>query len=155
MSTSWDMISRGEKRLYKGMTLAVIYVVHLRHFLNLSLSRFQYPQEWKDAKMRRYILRRFGVWAKCNCGDAFCPCLWNFANKSGLCRNQVDTCKVQQSIPTIISRLGGETMELSASYGLTKFSELRETWAMMEGDPSEQEATSTSRVIAMIVGSQQ
>ncbi|KAF4535885.1 Kinesin light chain [Lasiodiplodia theobromae] len=124
VSTTWDMISRGQERLYKGMTLAVIYINE------------------EEGKKRRYILRRFGVWANCNCGDSFCPCLWNFANNTGLCRNPVDTCAVYQFVQTMAPQSEDGKMEISTSYELDKFLALRRMWESTEGDPTGEETTS-------------
>lgn len=139
------MISRGQEHLYKGMTLAVIYIVHLRHYFNVHLSSFQYPEDEEEAKKRRYILRRFGVWANCNCGDPFCPCLWNFANNTGLCRNPVDTCAVHQFVQIMAPQSEDGKMEISTSYEPDKFLALRRMWESTEGDPTGEETTSVSR----------
>lgn len=125
----WKIATSSSKEtllLGHGMTLAVLYMVHVRtfmHWKNKNAVRrllempFAVPDE---ARNRRHFMRGFSEWVECNCDNQSCPCLWSFINQSGLCRNAVERCKAQGSrqVPS----------EVSDGYGIDQFNQLVKRW---------------------------
>ncbi|OJD33143.1 kinesin light chain [Diplodia corticola] len=130
VSWCWTEVTQVSDRtllvLHHGMTLAVIYMVHLCYYCNEDRRDLTIPSG-KEGKARRGIMRHFGEWVKCNCDDRECPCLWNFANDSGLCRNMVNTCQAVR-----LHYFNDEKRD----YDERRFEALSETWDKTRGDPN-------------------
>lgn len=130
---SWDLISGNSHSLHHGLTLAVIYVIHLRHYSNVTREELKMPEN-VDGKKFRAVLRRLAVWIPCNCGDPLCPCLWNFSNGTGLCRNPVWTCQVHQHLHP-----AENLVPSSESPGAEKLRQLHREWENQRGDPEDRQ----------------
>lgn len=104
-------------RLDHSMTLALIYMVHLRVWAKVGKASLGISREDRE---RRARLRNFARWVECNCGDDYCPCLWSFVNRAGLCRNPSPTCQAHRWMCTGVSDKG--------DYGMGKSKLLRRKW---------------------------
>lgn len=102
LAQSWEEMAKVSRlpsstHLGHSLTLAVIYMVHLQVWDKEGKESLSVLQ---SDKTRRSRLRNFAKWVRCNCGDEYCPCLWNFVNRAGLCRNPSPTCKARQWLHT-------------------------------------------------------
>ncbi|KAL9112428.1 MAG: hypothetical protein Q9227_003270 [Pyrenula ochraceoflavens] len=79
----WSLLALPEKPLSKGLTLSLIFMLHLRSTIN-SWS----PENVSER--RRRILRRAGEWVECSCG---CARRWNFVNDLGMYRPRGETTR--------------------------------------------------------------
>lgn len=116
---SWGELAKPPQApsLDHSMTLAVIYMVHLRVWAKVGKSSLSIPRKDRE---RRARLRNFAKWVGCNCGDEYCPCLWSFVNRAGLCRNPSPTCQAHRWMCPDTSQKDG--------YDKSKFQLLKRKW---------------------------
>lgn len=116
---SWGELAEPAQpsRLDQSMTLAVIYMVHLRVWAKVGKTLLDISDGDRE---RRARLKNFAKWVRCNCGDDYCPCLWSFVNRAGLCRNPSPTCQAY--------RWMGPDMSQKNGYDKSKFQLLKRKW---------------------------
>lgn len=103
--------------LNHSLTLGLIYMVHICVWGKVARTSLTISSEDQS---RRDRLTKFDWWISCNCGDDYCPCLWNFVNRAGLCRNPSPTCQAHRWVTSGESGKDG--------YKKGNFKVLKRTW---------------------------